>query len=50
MSQQFLFPNFYNTTLSASLSSTATTMSVTTFRELEESPLLALSGKLEFNS
>ncbi len=30
MSQQFLFPNFYNTTLSASLSSTATTMSVTT--------------------
>ncbi len=30
MSQQFLFPNFYNTTLSASLSSTAETMSVTT--------------------
>ena len=30
MSQQFLFPNFYDTSLSASLSSTATTTSVTT--------------------
>ncbi len=30
MSQQFLFPNFYNTSLAASLTSTATTMSVTT--------------------